>query len=152
MQFLCMYFDDLVGKGLGLVIISKLILYFSATVVPLALPMAILLSSLMTFGNFAEHFELAACKASGISLHRIMLPLVVVACFISLTGFYFANNILPIANLKMNALLYDVRQQKPGLYIKEGVFYNGIDGYVIKVAKKEDDGQTIRNVMIYDHT
>src|SRR5437868_564734 len=98
MQFLWKYIDDLVGKGLGLVIISKLILYFSATVVPLALPMAILLSSLMTFGNFAEHFELAACKASGISLQRLMLPLIVVACFISLIGFYFANNILPIAN------------------------------------------------------
>ena len=152
MQFLWKYIDDLVGKGLGWIIITKLILYFSATMVPLALPMAILLSSLMTFGNLAEHFELAACKASGISLQRIMRPLAILACFISLIAFYFANNILPIANLKMNALLYDVRQQKPGLYIKEGVFYNGIDGYVIKVAKKDADGQTIRNVMIYDHT
>jgi lipopolysaccharide export system permease protein len=152
MQFLWKYIDDLVGKGLGLVIITKLIVYFSATMVPLALPMAILLSSLMTFGNLAEHFELAACKASGISLQRIMRPLLILAFLISLVAFYFANNILPLANLKMNALLYDVRQQKPGLYIKEGVFYNGIDGYVIKVGKKENDGQTIRNVMIYDHT
>ena len=152
MQFLWKYIDDMVGKGLGVVIITKLMLYFSATMVPLALPMAILLSSLMTFGNMAEHFELAACKASGVSLQRVMKPVIVLTCFISLVAFYFANNILPIANLKMMALLYDVRQQKPGLYIKEGVFYNGIDGYAIKVGKKENDGQTLRDVMIYDHT
>lgn len=152
MQFLWKYIDDMVGKGLGWFIVTKLMLYFSATMVPLALPMAILLSSLMTFGNLAEHVELAACKASGISLQRVMRPLIILTCFISMLAFYFANNILPIANLKMMALLYDVRQQKPGLYIKEGVFYNGIDGYVIKVGKKESDGQTIRNVMIYDHS
>ncbi len=152
MQFLWKYIDDLVGKGLGWFVILKLMLYFAATMVPLALPMAILLSSLMTFGNLAEHFELAACKASGVSLQRVMRPLIVLTCFISILAFYFSNNILPIANLKMNALLYDVRQQKPALYIKEGVFYNGIDGYSIKVGKKEDDGQTLRNVMIYDHS
>lgn len=152
MQFLWKYIDDLVGKGLGWFVIVKLMLYFAATMVPLALPMAILLSSLMTFGNLAEHFELAACKASGVSLQRMMRPLFVLTFFISILAFYFSNNILPIANLKMNALLYDVRQQKPALYIKEGVFYNGIDGYSIKVGKKEDDGQTLRNVMIYDHS
>ena len=152
MQFLWKYIDDLVGKGLGWFVIVKLMLYFAATMVPLALPMAILLSSLMTFGNLAEHFELAACKASGVSLQRMMRPLFFLTCFISILAFYFSNNILPIANLKMNALLYDVRQQKPSLYIKEGVFYNGIDGYSIKVGKKEDDGQTLRNVMIYDHS
>lgn len=152
MQFLWKYIDDLVGKGLGWLVITKLMLYFSATVVPLALPMAILLSSLMTFGNLAEHFELAACKASGVSLQRVMRPLMILACFIAIIAFYFSNNILPIANLKMNALLYDVRQQKPALYIKEGVFYNGIDGYVIRIGKKENDGKTLRNIMIYDHT
>jgi lipopolysaccharide export system permease protein len=152
MQFLWKYIDDMVGKGLGWFVVTKLMLFFSATMVPLALPMAILLSSLMTFGNLAEHFELAACKASGISLQRVMRPLIILVSMISLLAFYFANNILPIANLKMMALLYDVRQQKPGLYIKEGVFYNGINGYVIKVGKKESDGQSLKNVMIYDHT
>ncbi len=152
MQFLWKYIDDLVGKGLGWFVITKLMLYFSATMVPLALPMAILLSSLMTFGNLSEHFELAACKASGISLQRFMRPLIILTCGICILAFYFSNNILPIANLKMNALLYDVRQQKPALMIKEGIFYNGIDGYSIKVGKKESDGQTLRDIMIYDHT
>ncbi|MCX6290976.1 MAG: LptF/LptG family permease [Bacteroidetes bacterium] len=152
MQFLWKYIDDLVGKGLGWFLITKLMLYFSATMVPLALPMAILLSSLMTFGNLAEHFELAACKASGVSLQKVMRPLIILTCFISMVAFYFSNNILPIANLKMNALLYDVRQQKPSLYLKEGVFYNGIDGYSIRIGKKDNDGQTLRNVMIYDHS
>jgi lipopolysaccharide export system permease protein len=152
MQFLWKYIDDLVGKGLGWIVITQLMLFVSVTLVPLALPLALLLSSIMTFGNLSEHSELTACKSAGISLQRIMRPLTLTAFAIAVGAFFFSNYVLPIANLKMNALLYDVRQQKPALYITEGVFYNGIDGYSIKVGEKDDDGQTLHRVMIYDHT
>lgn len=152
MQFLWKWVDELVGKGLDGVIISKLLFYTSATLVPLALPLAILLASIMTFGNLAEHFELTALKSSGISLQRIMRPLIIAALFISMAAFYFSNYVLPIANLKMQTLLHDVRNQKFTLLIKEGIYYNGIDGYVIKIDKKDPDGKTIYNVTIYDHS
>lgn len=152
MQFLWKYIDDLIGKGLEGSVIAELLFYTSANLVPLALPLAILVSSIMTFGNMAEHFEITAAKASGISLQRLMKPLFFVAVMISVTAFFFSNNVLPYTNLKMGSLLYDIRQQKPSLSIREGVFYNGIDGYSIKVGQKDKDGQTIRNVMIYDHT
>ena len=152
MQFLWKYIDDLVGKGLDWIIIFKLMIYVSVTLVPLALPLSLLISSIMTFGNMAEHFELTAFKSAGVSLQKVMRPLVFSAIAISFLAFYFSNYVLPVANLKMNALLYDVRQQKPALLIKEGIFYNGIDGYSIKIGKKEKDGKTIQDVMIYDHS
>ncbi len=152
MQFLWKYVDDLVGKGLQWYIIAKLLFYASSTFVPLALPLAILLSSLMTFGNLGEKYELVAMKAAGISLKKVMFPLVVLSIGISMLAFYFSNNILPLANLKFHSILYDVREQKLALNIKEGLFYNGIDGYVIRVGKKDDDGKTVRNIKIYDHT
>lgn len=151
MQFLWKYIDELVGKGLEWYIIAELLFYASSTFVPLALPLAILLSSLMTFGNLGENYELVAMKASGISLRRIMSPLIVLSIVISTIAFYFSNNVLPVANLKFKSLLYDVRQQKLALDIKEGVFYDGIDGFIIRVGKKEKDERTIRKVMIYDH-
>ena len=152
MQFLWKYIDDLIGKGLEGQVIGELLFYTSANLVPLALPLAILVSSIMTFGNMAEHFEITAAKASGISLQRLMKPLFFVAVMISITAFFFSNNVLPYTNLKMGSLLYDIRQQKPSMSIREGVFYNGIDGYSLKVGQKDKDGKTIRNVMIYDHT
>ncbi|MBL7137944.1 MAG: LptF/LptG family permease [Bacteroidales bacterium] len=152
MQFLWKYVDDLVGKGLEWYIIFKLLFYASSTFVPLALPLAILLSSLMMFGNLGEHYELVSMKAAGISLRRIMLPLVIVSFLISGLAFYFSNDILPKANLKFLSLLYDVRSKKLAFNLKNGVFYDGIEGYVIRVGKKEKDGNTIRDVMIYDHT
>ena len=152
MQFLWKYIDDLVGKGLETVVIAELLFYTSANLVPMALPLAILVSSIMTFGNMAEHFELTAAKAAGISLQRIMLPLFFTALLVSGLAFLFSNKVLPYTNLKMGSLLYDIRQQKPALSIREGVFYNGIEGYSIKVGSKDSDGSTIRKVMIYDHT
>lgn len=152
MQFLWKYIDDMVGKGLDGTIIAELLFYTSANLVPLALPLAILVSSIMTFGNLAEHFELTAAKAAGISLQRIMMPLLFAAISISALAFFFSNNVLPYTNLKMGSLLYDIRQQKPALSIREGVFYNGIEGYSIKVGDKDEDGKTIYRVMIYDHT
>ncbi len=152
MQFLWKYIDDLVGKGLELTIIFKLLFFASSTFVPMALPLAILLSSLMTFGNLAEHYELVTMKAAGISLFRIMRPLIIVSIVISVLAFYFADVILPKANLKFLSLLYDVREKKLAFNLREGVFYNGIEGFVIRVGKKDADGNTIRDVMVYDHT
>jgi len=152
MQFLWKYVDEMVGKGLEWYLILKLLFYASATFVPLALPLSILLSSLMTFGNLGERYELVAMKSSGISLWEIMTPLILLSFLISVFAFFFSNNILPVANLKMGALLYDIREQKPALSIKEDVFYNGIDGYIIKVGKKSSDNKTIYNIMIFDHT
>lgn len=151
MQFVWKYIDDLVGKGLEWYIIVKLLFLASSTFVPLALPLAILLSSLMMFGNLGEHYELVAAKSAGISLNRIMRPLIIVSILISGLAFYFSNVVLPVANLKFLSLLYDVREKKLAFNIKEGVFYNGIEGYVIRVGKKDQDGNTIRDVMIYDH-
>lgn len=152
MQFLWKYVDELVGKGLEIHILLELLFYASSTFVPLALPLAILLSSLMTFGNLGEHYELVAMKSTGISLRRIMQPLVILSILISIFAFFFSNNILPVANLKFYALLYDVRQKKLTFNIQEGVFNNDIEGLTIYVREKDADDNTIRNVMIYDHS
>ncbi len=152
MQFLWKYIDDFVGKGLEWYIIAQLMFYASATFVPLALPLAILLSSLMTFGNLGEKYELTAIKAAGISLRTVMKPLIVMSIIISAIAFYFSNNVMPYANLKFRSLLYDVQSKKPAVNIQEGVFYNGIDGFIIKIGKKDSDGKTLHNVMIYNHT
>jgi lipopolysaccharide export system permease protein len=152
MQFVWKYIDDLVGKGLEWYVIAKLLFYASSTFVPLALPLAILLSSLMMFGNLGEHYELVTMKAAGISLSRIMRPLIIVSIFISALAFYFSNIVLPFANLKFLSLLYDVREKKLAFNLKEGIFYDGIEGFVIRVGKKEKDGNTIRDILVYDHT
>ncbi|HXH17666.1 MAG TPA: LptF/LptG family permease [Chitinophagales bacterium] len=152
MQFLWKYIDDLVGKGLEWQIIAELIFYASASFVPLALPLAVLLSSIMTMGSFGENYELVAAKSSGISLVRFLAPLIAAVVLISTGAFFFSNNLLPQANLKMYTLLYDVRHQKPALNIKEGIFYNEIEGYSIKVGNKEPDNKTIEDIIVYDHT
>lgn len=152
MQFLWKYIDDLVGKGLDPGIIAELLMYASFSLVPLALPLAILLSSLMTFGNMGEHYELVAFKAAGISLQRVMRPLIVVSAIISIAAFFFSNNALPYANLKMKSLLHDVSKSKPTLNIKEGIFNNDITGYSIRVNKKSEDGKQLFDIMVYDHS
>lgn len=152
MQFLWKYIDDLVGKGLDGGIIAELLLYASFSLVPLALPLAILLSSLMTFGNLGEHYELVAFKAAGVSLQRVMQPLIVVSAMICVGAFFFSNYALPYANLKMKSLLYDVSKSKPTLNIKEGVYNSEITGYSIRVNKKTDDGKTLNDIVVYDHT
>lgn len=151
MQFLWKYIDDLVGKGLEWYIIAELMLYASASLVSLALPLAVLISSIMTMGNFGEHYELVAMRASGISLRRVLYPLVVFSILTSLGAFYFSNNLLPIANLKMGTLLYDIRHKKPTLDIRPGTFFRNIDGYVIRVNDKGEEGE-LYGVMIYDHS
>jgi lipopolysaccharide export system permease protein len=152
MQFLWKYIDDLVGKGLEWQIVLKLLFYASFTFVPLAVPLAVLLSSLMLFGNLGERYELVAIKSAGISIRKIMMPLFVLIFFISVSTFFFANNVLPIANLKFQTLLYEVREQKPTLSIQEGVFNSSVENYVIRIAKKDRDNETIHDVLIYDHS
>jgi lipopolysaccharide export system permease protein len=150
LQFFWLYIDDLIGKGLDILTILNLIVYVAATVVPYALPIALLLSSIMTFGNLGESYELVAIKSAGISLLRFMRPLLIVAIGIGGIAFLFSNNIIPIANLKLNTLKYDIIVSKPAFDIKEGVFYDKIDGYVIKIGQKEADGSTIKNIIIYE--
>lgn len=152
MQFFWLYIDDLVGKGLDFKTLSYLTSMVAVTWVPLALPLALLLSSIMTFGNLGETFEIVAIKAAGIPLLRFMRPLLIVTLFISSIAFLFANNIIPVAQLKLAALKYDIIVSKPAFDIKEGIFYNKIEGYVIKLGKKDKDDSTIHNVVIFKKT
>ena len=152
MQFLWVYVDDFVGKGLSFKIIGELFFHASITFIPMALPLAILLASIMCFGDFGEHYELVAMKASGISIWRVMRPLVIFSVCLSGLAFFISNNINPVATLKFKTLLFDIRRQKLAFEIKEGVFYKDIENYVIYVDRKGEDGSTIYGVKIYDHT
>ncbi len=151
MQSLWKYIDDLVGKGLDFVTIGKFLWYVSASLLTLAMPIAILISSIMTFGNLGESFELVAIKSSGISLLRFMRPLIWIAVLLSGITFMFANYVIPYANLKFVALYNDIYLKKPAFDLKEGVFFTHIPNYAIKVGKKDDDGKTIHNVLIYEY-
>lgn len=152
MQFLWKYIDDLVGKGLEWHVIAELMFYASASLVALALPLSILISSIMTMGSLGEHYELVALKSAGISLRRVMYPLIVFSLLTSVLAFYFSNNLLPIANLKMGTLLYDIRHKKPTMDLRPGIFYKGLDNYAIRVGSKGEDEISLYDLMIYDHT
>jgi lipopolysaccharide export system permease protein len=149
MQFFWLWIDDFVGKGLSTGIILEFTWYQTAALVPLALPLAVLLSSLMTFGNLGESFELVAIKSAGISLLRFMRPLFIVSLFLCFLAFLFANYVMPVAVLKSKTLLGDIYITKPAFELKEGVFYNKIEGFAIKVGKKENDS-IIHDVIIYE--
>ncbi|MCH5247420.1 MAG: LptF/LptG family permease [Muribaculaceae bacterium] len=150
MQFLWKYIDDMVGKGLTFGVIGELFLYASLTMVPLALPLAILLASLMTFGNLGEHFELTALKASGVSLLKTMRPLIITMVLIAIGAFFFQNDVLPLAQTKMWTLLYSMRQKSPELEIPEGAFYDQIPNYNLFVEKKDSETGMLYSMMIYD--
>ena len=145
------YFDEIFGKGLAFGVYMELISYFVVSISPMALPLAVLLSSLMTFGNLGEHFELTAIKSSGISLLRALLPIGIFVVVLSFLAFLSNNYLVPKVNLKTFSLLWDIRMKSPALDIKEGVFYNGIPNYSIKVNKKLDDVR-LYDILIYDHT
>jgi lipopolysaccharide export system permease protein len=151
MQFIWVYLDDLVGKGIDPLTILQLLVYASARIVNMALPLAILMSSIMTFGTLAENYELTAMKSAGMSLSRILRPLVVFMCALSIFSFVFANNAWPIANLKFRTLLYSIVQQRPTLNLESGVFYNGIEGISIRVMDKNIETGVLKDVLIYDH-
>ena len=150
MQFLWVYADDLIGKGLEPWVIGELMLYASARLVNLALPLAILIASIMAMGSLAEKNELTALKSAGLSLPRIMRPLTVAMIAIACGAFWFSNAAWPVANLKFRALLFSVTKQKPALNLTEGAFYNGIEGFAIRVDEKTEDG-TLKDILIHDH-
>ena len=152
MQFVWLYVDDLVGKGLEFKIIAELLFYTSITAIPMSLPLALLLALLMCFGNLGEHYELVAMKASGVSMWRSMRPLLYFSLMLSVMAFFISNSLIPIATLKWRTLLTDVQRQKLAFNIKEGVFYKDIENYVIFVDKKGKDGSHIYGVNIYDHS
>lgn len=152
MQFLWKYVDDLVGKGLEWYLILKLLFYASATFVSLALPLAVLLSSLMTFGNLGEKYEIVAMKSAGISVLTLMKPLAFISLLIACFSFWFTDTIVPEANVKLRTLLYEIREQKPTLSIDEGVFYDGLGDYTIRIGKKHRDNENIEDILIYDYS
>ena len=150
LQFFWLYIDDIVGKGIDLFTIAQLITYVAATIVPLSLPLAVLLSSIMTFGNLGETFELVAIKSAGIPLLRFMLPMMIAALLICVVAFQFNNYIIPVSNLKLNRLKYDIINKKPAFDLKEGTFYTNIPNYAIKIGKKEKDDSTLSRIVIYE--
>lgn len=151
MQFLWLYIDELVGKGLGLGIILEFLGWGSATLFPLALPLATLLASIMTMGSFGENNELLAMKAAGIPLLRILAPLMILSGIISVAAFFASNNLIPVAYEKIYTLRDDIGKTKEEIKIPTGIFYNGIDGYALRVVER-DENNIMHNVMVYDHS
>ena len=152
MQFLWKYVDELVGKGLEVTVMAKFFFYAGETLVPLALPLAILLASLISFGNLGERFELLALKAAGVSLFRTLRPLVIFTVILSCWSFYFQDVVAPRAQQNLMQLLFSMRQKSPELDIPEGVFYDGIDGINLFVDKKNKETGMLYDVMIYNLT
>lgn len=150
MQWIWKYIDDLVGKGLEWHVIARLLIFATANLLSMAVPLAVLISSLMCFGNLTESYEMAALKSAGASLYRILKPAFVAIVLLAISTFYLSNYLVPKANLEFYSLLYDVKQKKPAFNIKPGVFYNEIDNYSIKIAEKGEDNETIKDVIIYE--
>lgn len=150
MQFLWRYIDDMVGKGLGIPILAEMFMYAALFLVPMALPLAILLASLMTFGNLGERLELLAMKSAGVSLIRIMRPLIITISFVAVGAFFFQNNVMPVVQVKLYTLLYSMRQKSPELDIPEGTFYGEITGYNVYVKQKDNKTGLLKDLMIYD--
>lgn len=151
MQNMLKYFDDIIGKDLGWDVIALLFFYFAVFMVPFAMPLAVLLSSLITYGNLGEHFELTAVKSLGISLTRSLVPIGAFVVLLVGVAFYANNYMVPKAALEAYSLIYDIKQKKPALDLREGSFYNGIPDISIKVNKKHRDGISLKDVIIYDH-
>lgn len=152
MQFLWRNIDDMVGKGLGIPVLAEMFMYAALFLVPMALPLAVLLASLMTFGNLGERLELLAMKAAGVSLMRIMRPLIITLLFVSVGAFFFQNNVMPIIQVKLYTLLYSMRQKSPELDIPEGSFYKEIPGFNVYVKKKNNQTGLLKDIMIYDYS
>lgn len=150
MQFMWKYIDELVGKGLEFSIIGELIFYLSLTLVPLAIPISILLASIITFGDLGEHYELVALKSAGIPLTRFMMPIMGVAVLLSGITFLFMDQVLPQGNLKFGTLLYSITKQRPAINIKPGIIYDEIDGFIIKIGSKEPDNITLNDIIIWN--
>ncbi len=152
MQFVWKWVDELVGKGLELTVMLKLLFYAAVSLSSMAFPLAVMLASLMTFGNMGERYEIVALKSAGISTRKMMTPLAFLTVLITIVSFLVSDQVIPRATLKLRMLLYDIQEQKPALNIEEGVFYDGFDNYSILVGKKMPDGETVKDVLIYDHS
>lgn len=151
-QYMINQFVHLMGKDLGWDVIAELFFYFALALVPVAFPLAMLLASLMTFGNLGQYTELTAIKSCGISLLRVLRPAGILALLLTVVGLIYNDTLLPWANLKGYSLLYDIKQTKPTLNLSEGTFYSGLDGFTIRVDRKVGDGKSLEGIMIYDHS
>jgi lipopolysaccharide export system permease protein len=151
MQTLWLYIDDILGKGANLIIVLEFLFYLSMSLIPLALPIGVLLASVMLFGNLGENYELSSMKSAGISLFRIMTPLIFLTAGIALTSFVFNEIVIPYSNLKFKSRLYDLRKTSPTLNLEAGVFNDDFTGYVIYIGAKGEKGRVIEDVLIYDH-
>ena len=151
-QIVITYLDDLIGKGLSSMDLIRLFTYAWIAIIPQCIPLAVLLASIMCFGKLAENYELAAMKSSGLSLFRIMRPLIILLFVLAGLTFLFNNFVLPYVHLKSTSLLYDIRQKKPTVNIKEGVFYNGIENFSLRVGKKSRNKDSLKEIYIYNHS
>ena len=152
MQFLWLYIDELVGKGLSFKVILEFLAWGSATLLPLSLPLATLLSSMMTLGTLGENNELLAIKAAGISLQRVLVPLAIICGVISVGAFFISNDLIPVAYNKIYTLRDDIGKTKEEIKIPTGTFYNGIEGYILRVDDRNDETDMMYGVMVYNHT
>lgn len=152
LQFLWKQIEQIIGKGLGADVILELVLYACATLVPMALPLALLLASIMTMGNFGERYELVAMKAAGVSLWRILRPLIILSVLFSIMAFFFSNKVIPVANMKLRTIMYEVKTKKPTLNIKPNQFYSEIENYTIRIGSKDKAGVNMKDIIVYDHS
>ncbi len=150
MNFVWRYIDELVGKGLDFGVIMELLFYGSSFMLPMGIPLATLLAGIMAMGNLGENYELLAMKSAGMSLMKILQPLVIVVFFVSIASFFAANNLVPYSNRKMQSILYDIRQQKQVLEFKDGIFFNGLDNMSIRVDHQDPETGELFDVLIYD--
>ncbi|MFR9624269.1 MAG: LptF/LptG family permease, partial [Rikenellaceae bacterium] len=151
MNFVWLYIDELVGKGLDTWIILELLSYAMINVIPMGVPLAILLASIMTLGNLGENYELLAMKSSGMSLIQIIKPLLFVIVGISIVSFFIVNDLVPYANQQMSSIIFDIRRQKQTIEFKDGLFFNGIENMSIRVGTQDPKTKLLRDVLIYDN-
>jgi lipopolysaccharide export system permease protein len=152
MQILWLYIDDIAGKGLGFFILVELIAYKCVGLIPMALPLAILISSVMVLGGMAEHYELSSFKSAGVRLIRVMRPLIIFAFCCTIFSYICSNNLIPVANLKFGSRMYDIQRQKPALRLDAGVFNDDFDNYAIHIGRKGTNDRTIEDIIMYDHS
>ena len=152
MQTLWVYIDDIVGKGVGFFMIIELVAYLSVSLVPMALPIAVLIASVMVVGNLAEKYELSSLKSAGVPLIRVIRALMWLTILLSMLSYIVSNNLIPVANLKFRSRLYDIKKQKPTLSLDKGIFNYDFKGYAIRIGEKDPDNKTIYDVLIYDHS
>ncbi len=152
MQSLWLYIDELAGKGLGILLVVELLAYKCVALFPLALPIAILIATVMVMGNMAEHYELSSLKSAGVPLLRTMRPLIFAGFLTALFSYYCADYLMPVANLKFGSRMYDIQKQKPALRLEAGVFNYDFQGYAIHIGSKGGGGRDIRDVLVYDHS